>query len=89
MTQNWVTTSRLRNTDINNLSEEMSVCHNTEVHLDLCYGHNLTAFTSAIYLLGIYLQTALCTYLVGILITQAHMHAHVHTHKHLLNLQVD
>jgi len=82
MTQNWVTASRLRNNDINNLREEMSVYCNTEVHLDLCDGHNLMASTSAIYLLGFDLQTTLCTYVVGIIITQAHMHAHVHTHTH-------
>jgi len=80
MTQNWVTTSRLINTDINNLREEMYVYHNTEVHLDLCYGHNLMASTSAIYLLGTDQQTAFCTFLVGIIIKHAHMHAHVHTH---------
>jgi len=55
----------------------MYVYHNTEVHLDLCSGHNLKAATSAIYLLGTYLQTTFCTYLVGIVITQAHMHARV------------
>ena len=60
----------------------MSVYRNTEVHLDQCYGHNLMASTSAIYLLGIDLQTALCTYLVGIIITQADMHTHVHTYTH-------
>ena len=82
MTRNWVTTSRLRNSNTNNLREERSVYRNTEVHVDLCYGHNLMASTSAIYLLGIDLQTTFCTYLVGIIITQAYMHAHVHTHTH-------
>jgi len=60
----------------------MSLYRNTEVNLDLCYGNNLVASTSAIYLLGIYLHTALCTYLVGIIITQVHMHAHVCTHTY-------
>jgi len=71
----------------------MSVYHNTEVNLDLCDGHNLMASTSAIYLLRTDVQTTLFTYLVGIIITQAHKHAHVHTHTHththLLNLQDD
>jgi len=82
MTQNWITDSRLRNNDINNLKEEMSVFHNTEVHLDLCDGHNLMASNSAMYLLGTDLPTTLCTYLLGIIITQAHMHAHARTHTH-------
>jgi len=47
----------------------MYVYHKTEVHLDLCSGHNLNAFTSAIYLLGTDFQTTFCTYLVGIIIT--------------------
>jgi len=77
----------------------MYVYHNTEVHLDLCSGHNLKASTSAIYLLGTDLQTTFCTYLAGIIITQTHIHTHVHAcahtcmhthiHMHLLNLQVD
>lgn len=70
----------------------MYVYHNNEVHLDLCSGHDLNTSTSAIYLLGNDLRTTFCTYLVDIIITQAHHAstcAHAHTHMHLLNLQVN
>lgn len=56
----------------------MYVYHNTAMNLDLCSGHNLKASTSAIYLLGTDLQTTFCTYLVGIIITQAHMRVHTY-----------
>jgi len=87
MTWNLVTTCRLRNTDINKLREEMYAYHTTEVHLNLCSGHNLNASTSVIYLfrnwLANYILHISCRYNCYIS-THAGTCVHVHIHTHYI-----